>query len=154
MSQLPQFMLDHIDTYIRTNGEEGYWFDARPFTDGKAYMVEAGLLKTKGRRSGEWSIAPLQFHRRRGEYLFIASNGGAKRHPAWFFNLEADPNVVIQIKDKVWKGTARIAEGAEREDIWLNLIDGYPHFIDYKARTPREFPFVLVKPLESIPSIR
>lgn len=142
----PQFVLDHIDKYIKTGGEDGYWFDARPYTDGKAYMVETLLLKTIGRKSGKPVVVPLHFSRRRGEIMLIASNGGAQTHPAWYLNMEANPKVTIQIKNKVWKGTTRFAQGEERKEIWQDLTDAFPHFIEYKTRTPREFPFVLIKP--------
>ena len=61
------------------------------------------LLTTKGRKSGLEFTTPLGYFDHEDGYLIIASNGGNKNHPDWYYNLKSDPQVKIQIKDQVIK---------------------------------------------------
>src|SRR6266567_2685848 len=76
------------------------------------------LLTTVGRRSGERRTTPMMFHRD-GEHVYvIASNIGAPRHPDWYLNLAADPDVTVEIGDDTYDATATPLAGAERDHVW------------------------------------
>ena len=82
-----------------------------------------------------------------GGYCVIASKGGAPAHPAWFLNLEAEPQVQIQVANDRYQAVARIASGDEREQLWQSMVDYYAPYTDYQAATQREIPVVVLDPV-------
>jgi deazaflavin-dependent oxidoreductase (nitroreductase family) len=78
-------------------------------------------------------------------YVIVASQGGAPEHPGWYRNLEKDPNVELQVLDKVFPARARTAEGEERERLWELVNRQWPDYDSYQARTGREIPVVLLE---------
>src|SRR3954454_6439215 len=92
------FGQEHVDRYEATDGEEGH--DWRGTT--------TLILTTKGRRSGETRKNPLIYQEHDGDYLVVASKGGWDKPPAWYLNLEANPDVEVQVKgDRFKAGRAR-----------------------------------------------
>jgi deazaflavin-dependent oxidoreductase (nitroreductase family) len=76
------------------------------------------LLTTRGRRTGLDRTVALIYARRDEDLIVVASNGGSDRHPAWYGNATADPQVHVQVGRKRTAATARIAVGDERDDLW------------------------------------
>src|SRR3954462_13895041 len=72
------------------------------------------LLTTTGRKSGEQRTTPLIYGRSGDDYLVVASKGGADEPPAWYVNLEADPEVEVQVKGDRFKARARTASAGEK----------------------------------------
>ena len=95
---------DHIKQYIESEGAEGY--DWRG--------TEILLLTTIGRRSGTPRRTALIHRVIDGNYVIVASKGGAEKHPLWYLNLEANPEVTVRVKDKEFPAHARTAQGEER----------------------------------------
>jgi deazaflavin-dependent oxidoreductase (nitroreductase family) len=84
-------------------------------------------------------------HRVDGDrWVIVASKGGAPDHPGWFKNLEADPEAEIQVKDEVIPVRASVAEGDERERLWSEMVDAWPDYEDYKKKTDRQIPVVIL----------
>jgi deazaflavin-dependent oxidoreductase (nitroreductase family) len=81
-------------------------------------------------------------------YVIIASLGGAPKHPVWYLNLEANPCVTLQVKDKVFKAVADTAASPERERLWAKAVEAWPQYDDYQAKTTRQIPVVVLKPVE------
>jgi deazaflavin-dependent oxidoreductase (nitroreductase family) len=103
------------------------------------------LLTTTGRRTGEPRTTPMMFHRDGDRLLVIASNVGAARHPDWYLNLVADPQVTVEVGDESGaprRAVARTLDGAEREPVWEVLKATYPFFADHEGRTTRTIPVV------------
>jgi deazaflavin-dependent oxidoreductase (nitroreductase family) len=103
------------------------------------------LLTTTGRRTGQPRTAPMMFHRDGDRVLVIASNIGAPRHPDWYLNLVADPNITVEVGDESGeprRAVARTVEGDEREELWAMLKATYPFFIDHEKATERTIPVV------------
>jgi deazaflavin-dependent oxidoreductase (nitroreductase family) len=103
------------------------------------------LLTTTGRRSGERRTTPMMFHRDGGRVLVIASNIGAPRHPDWYLNLVADPEVTVEVGDEsgaARPATATTLEGDERAALWEMLKTTYPFFAEHEAATTRTIPVV------------
>ena len=105
------------------------------------------LLTTTGRTSGERHIAPMMFIRSDRGVLVIASNNGSPRDPQWYLNLEADPAVHVELPDgpegtEEWDGTAEVAYGERREQLWSRITDAFPFFVDHQAGVEREIPVV------------
>ena len=107
-AKLPAWMQNHLERYLATDGADGHIFDLSSVGGGK---VPTLILTTTGRRSGDPVMLPLIYGEANGAYVIIASKGGAPAHPAWFLNLEADPKVHIQVKDKKMDAVARVATG-------------------------------------------
>jgi F420H(2)-dependent quinone reductase len=104
------------------------------------------LLTTTGRKSGKAYTTPLGWFARPDGYLIVASNGGAPKHPAWYLNLKEQPQVTVQINDKVIPVTAEILTGKERAQAWQQVITEAPTYAPYQTRTTREIPLILLHP--------
>ena len=129
------FGAEHVRVYRETGGERGYdWRGAKVL-----------LLTTTGRTSGEERTTPLIHGVDGDRWVIIASKGGAPDHPAWYLNLQADPNVTIQVGPDVIPATARTADGEERERLWTAMLDEWPAYDDYQAKTDREIPVVVLE---------
>ena len=104
-------------------------------------------LTTTGRRSGEprsvMLTSPLQPD---GAYLVVASRGGDDRHPAWFLNLQAEPEVTVTVGGEGRPMTARVPDGEERDRLWAEVTARFPHYGRYQERTDRRIPLVLLAP--------
>lgn len=143
---LPGWIKDHIELYLR-DGEAGHLWDAS--LGGGEGMLTTLLLTTTGRKSGRQLVLPLIYRPTdAGGYCIIASKGGAPTHPAWFLNLEADPQVKVKVANKEFDAVARVAEGTEREKLWSQLAAYYPPYNDYQAATTRKIPVVVLEPVK------
>lgn len=107
------------------------------------------LLGTTGRRSGEPRTTPLGWLRIDGKLVVVASNVGAPNHPAWYHNLVADPRVTVELGDRAFPATARVAGGAERDRLWAGAVEQRPFFTDHQAKTDRQIPIVVLEPEET-----
>jgi deazaflavin-dependent oxidoreductase (nitroreductase family) len=104
------------------------------------------ILTTKGRKSGKLHTNPVSYFERDGGYLIVASNGGQQTHPAWYHNLKANPDLTIQIADKVMTVHAEIVTDANRRAAaWKQVVETAPSFRNYEKSTTREIPLVLLK---------
>lgn len=126
---------DHIRVYRETNGETGYLWNGVPTL----------LLTMTGRKSGEPRTIPIIFTAVGDSYVIIASKGGSPVHPKWYLNLEADPNVEVQVKAEKFAGVARTAESPERERLWAEAVKTWPNYNIYQSRTSRQIPVVVIE---------
>jgi len=138
----------HRDLYLRTDGAEGHLVDFS--RAGASAQVPCLILKTTGRKSGEAKVLPLIYGTDGDRFVIVASKGGAPKHPAWYLNLVANPEVEFQVVDKKYRGVARTAKGAERERLFAMMAEVFPPYLAYKARTEREIPVVLLEPKTEI----
>ncbi len=104
------------------------------------------LLTTIGRKSGEPRVAPLLYLRDGENVVIVASKGGMSKHPLWYWNLEANPEVEIEIGRESTKMLARRASDPEKAALWPSLIEMYRDYDDYQARTDRDIPVVILSP--------
>jgi deazaflavin-dependent oxidoreductase (nitroreductase family) len=143
----------HRDSYIRTDGREGHLWDLS--AGGFDKYTPTLLLRTVGRKSGEHRIVPLIYLPWGDEYVIIASKGGAPEHPDWYVNLSANPDVAFQIGGKRWHASVRIADGSERQRIWDYMAARFPPYSKYAeaAAGERTIPVVLLKPGEEIATL-
>jgi deazaflavin-dependent oxidoreductase (nitroreductase family) len=140
--KLPAWVQDHITRYVATDGADGYLWDAR--VGGGKGFVPTLLLTTTGRKSGRALTLPLIFGHFDDEYVIVASKGGAPAHPAWYLNLEAHPEVHLQVKADKFRARARTATGEERAKLWPKMVEIYQPYTDYQAKTAREIPVVVL----------
>ena len=104
------------------------------------------LLTTIGRKSGRPQTAPLLYLMDGDAYVVVGSKGGMSHHPLWFKNLEANPQVEVEVGSRKQSMTARRATDAEKAALWPRLVAMYPSYADYQARTTREIPVVVLTP--------
>ena len=99
------------------------------------------IVTTRGNKSGNVRKTPLMRVEHDGEYALVASMGGAPKHPVWYYNLRADPDVVM-IQDGPEPFPARVREvtGEERAAWWERAVAAYPPYADYQAKTERRIP--------------
>jgi deazaflavin-dependent oxidoreductase (nitroreductase family) len=127
---------EHVRVYRETDGEEGF----RWKRDSTIL-----LLTTTGRKSGEPRTMPLIFDSDDDNYVLVASKGGHDQHPAWYLNLQANPEAEVQVKGDVFKVRARDAEGEERERLWRQMNEMWPDYDRYQERTERQIPVVVLE---------
>lgn len=142
--QLPQWITDHLQRYLDTNGTDGHMWDSGPV--GGPGLLPTLLLTTNGRRSGKPITMPLIYGEADDSYIIVASKGGAPQHPGWYLNLAANPQVEVQVRDKRFRATARTASGQERSSLWQKMRGIYPPYDEYQAKTEREIPVVVLEP--------
>ena len=129
------FGAEHVRVYRETGGAHGYHWRG----------TEILLLTTKGRRSGEPRTTPLIHRTDSGRWVIVASKGGAPEHPAWFTNLEADPDATIQVLADEIPVRMSVAEGEERERLWKLMTEVWPAYDEYQAKTDRPIPIVVLE---------
>lgn len=106
-----------------------------------------GLLTTVGRKSGRTRVAPLIYLADESRIVLVASQGGMPKHPVWFLNLEANPDVRFETRERgVRRYHARRASAEEKAALWPRLCAVYPDYADYQARTDRDIPVVVLDP--------
>jgi deazaflavin-dependent oxidoreductase (nitroreductase family) len=106
------------------------------------------LLHVRGAKSGIERTVPLLATKHGDMLILIASKAGAVRHPAWFHNIKANPDVevAVQGRDRV-PMRATIAEGAERDRLWALAVDNYNGYERYQVRAgDRTIPVVALLP--------
>src|SRR5262249_20771023 len=106
------------------------------------------LLTTTGRKTGQSRIAPLGYFKQDGNFVVIASNGGADQNPAWFYNLKSNPQGNIQIGNKQLPARAEIPDTEKRKRLWAELVEMAPTYKRYEERTKREIPLVILQPVQ------
>jgi len=133
----------NVRLFRATGGRLGSrWRVGRKFLRG----VPVCLVTTRGRRSGLERTVPLLFLRDGRDVVIVASQGGMPRHPDWYFNLTAHPEVRIELRGETLDAVARVADPDERARLWPRLLELYPSFAVYAARAEREIPVVICSP--------
>ncbi len=79
-------------------------------------------------------------------YVLVASKGGAPRHPSWYLNLLAHPDVELTVHGRTLALRARTAVGEERQGLWRGIVRAYPGYARYQQKTTREIPVVVCEP--------
>ena len=89
------------------------------------------LMFSTGAKSGQRRRSILTYSRDGEDYVVAGTAGGAPTAPAWVANLEADPNVELEVKNESFAATASVAEGAERDRLWDQHVAQLPWFGAY-----------------------
>ena len=98
------------------------------------------LLTTKGAKSGQTRIYPLMAVPYEHDYLAVASKGGAPKHPMWYYNLLANPEVMVETGNDTFSATARLLKGEEREQAFVKAVAIFPPYGQYQQKTARQIP--------------
>jgi deazaflavin-dependent oxidoreductase (nitroreductase family) len=140
------WMQTHIDDYLRTDGAVGHVMDFSAF--GGAAKTTNLLLTTIGRKSGKAFALPLIYIPDGDRFVVVGSKGGADEHPAWYLNLQAQPEVKVQVLARRFSARAYTASGEDRQRLWKLVCDMNPLYPLYQSKTTRELPVVVLEPKE------
>lgn len=125
-----------IGEFRANEGRVGGPFEGRPLL----------LLHHRGAKSGVERVNPLAYQDLgEDEVAVFASKGGAPTNPDWYHNVQANPDVEVEIGTKTYSARARIARGEERDRIWERQKQLMPGFGDYERRTSRQIPVVVLQ---------
>ncbi|MFN8615709.1 MAG: nitroreductase family deazaflavin-dependent oxidoreductase [Dehalococcoidia bacterium] len=102
------------------------------------------LLTTKGAKSGNEGTTPLVYSKDGDRYVIIASMGGAPKHPAWYHNIVANPDVTLEVGKDTFKAKAAVAEEPERTRLYNAQAEMMPAFTEYQQKTTRVIPVVVL----------
>lgn len=111
---------------------------------GRLVGAEILVLRTTGRRSGQPRDAPMFFLRHGDDFAVVASNGASKRSPAWWLNLQSEPDAEALLRGKTYSVTARPATAEEVAELWPQFVELYSGYAHYKSIATRELPMVVL----------
>ncbi|WP_235998743.1 nitroreductase family deazaflavin-dependent oxidoreductase [Qaidamihabitans albus] len=127
---------EHVRRYEETDGEVGHdWEGGAPCL----------VLTTTGRKSGQPRKFALIYQEHEGNYVVVASKGGADSHPGWYLNLQQEPEVGVQVKADRFKARARTASPEEKAEVWPKMTRVWPAYDDYQKKTDRDIPVVILE---------
>ena len=135
------WVAEQVESYESSGGTEG------------TTLLDTGLpviiVTNRGRKTGAIRKTPLMQVVDGENYVLIASQGGAPKHPLWYHNLKADPNVQIQDKTEVYSMRVReVVDAGERQRLWKLAVAAYPPYQDYQKKTDRVIPVLVAEPIE------
>lgn len=139
----------HRTAYRLTGGRFGL---SRPEAGNKFGMLR---LTTVGRRSGQPRVAIIGFYEDGPNLVTLAMNGWGEQEPAWWLNLQAQPETTVQLPGETRAVRARAATGDERDRLWERFADfpGWGDDLDALAtRRSGATAVVVLEPLTLYPS--
>lgn len=131
-----KWVRDQVELYESSGGTKGTTLRGMPVI----------VLTTKGAKSGKIRKSPLMRVEHDGTYAAVASLGGAPKHPVWYHNVVADPQVELQDGPVRQDMTARELTGDEKALWWKRAVEAYPDYAAYQKKTEREIPVFVLEP--------
>jgi F420H(2)-dependent quinone reductase len=134
-----EWVRNQVELYEGSGGTEG--------TTLRDTGLPVVIVTTRGNKSGTIRKTPLMRVEHNGEYALVASQGGAPKHPVWYYNLVADPTTVtVQDGPELFDVSVREIEGDERAEWWERAVAAFPPYAEYQLKTERRIPvFVATK---------
>lgn len=130
----------HVAVYRRSGGKLGNHIPGWP-------EARIALVDHKGAKSGVQRTSPLMYQEDGDAIVVMASKAGQPTNPAWFHNLEANPDTTVQIGRDVRRVHARVAEAAERDRLWRQFVALYPGSEAYQRNAgARQIPIIVLEP--------
>ena len=129
--------------YRRTGGRLGsHWRIGAGFRN----PVPICLVEHTGRKTGQLRTTPLVYLADGERVVVVASQAGRPENPMWFLNVSANPDVTVVIGRQRRAMRARVADDAERAELWPRLVDLYADYASYQSWTDRVIPVVVLEP--------
>lgn len=113
----------------------------------RLYHVEALVLTTTGRRTGQRRSVVLQSFADGDAFVVVGTNDGADRPPAWYLNLEADPDAVAEVRGRRMPVRAVTLPPDGAAAWWRRIVEASPDYERYARATGRAFPVVRLEPV-------
>jgi deazaflavin-dependent oxidoreductase (nitroreductase family) len=106
-------------------------------------------LTTTGRRSGQRRTVQLACIEDRGDFLVVASAMGQQQHPAWRYNIEANPEVQVQMRGQRFTARAQVLTDAEKREVWADVRHAIPQIKVYETRTDRNIRVIRLRRVDA-----
>ena len=133
-----EWVRDQVELYESSGGTEGLTL--------RDTGMPCIIVTNKGNKTGAIRKTPLMRAVDGNNYILVASQGGAPKHPVWYYNLKADPNVEIRDETEVFSVRAReVPEGSERQRLWDIAVAAYPPYQEYQDKTDRLIPVFITE---------
>jgi deazaflavin-dependent oxidoreductase (nitroreductase family) len=131
-----QWVRDQVELYESSGGQQG--------TTLRDTGLPVVIVTSKGNKTGKVRKTPLMRVEHGGQYLLVASQGGAPTHPVWYYNLTADPgNIELQDGPDRFPVRVRQLDGEERASWWERAVAAFPPYAEYQQKTARTIPVFL-----------
>jgi deazaflavin-dependent oxidoreductase (nitroreductase family) len=114
--------------------------------NGSGGAVRTLFLRTTGRTTGESRRNGLYYVEDGPNLVIVASNAGRDQDPSWWLNLQAHPDAEVEVGTDVRQVHARQATPEEAARLYERFVAGLPEYADYRRRTTREIPVVILEP--------
>ena len=104
------------------------------------------IVTNRGRKTGAIRKTPLMRAVDGTSYILVASQGGAPKHPFWYHNLKAEPNVEIRDETEVYSMRVReVVDSTEKQRLWDIAVEAYPPYQEYQDKTDRIIPIFVAE---------
>jgi len=127
-----------VEQFEASNGQEANLLRGHPII----------VLTSLGAKSGKIRKTPLMRVEHDGEYVVVASLGGAPKHPVWYYNLKEHPTVELQDGAVKRDYSVRELDGDERATWWERAVEAWPDYEEYTKKTDRVIPLFLLTPVD------
>ena len=133
-----EWVRDQVELYEGSGGKEGLTL--------RDTGMPCIIVTNRGNKTGAIRKTPLMRAVDGNNYILVASQGGAPKHPVWYYNLKADPNVEIRDETEVFSLRAlEVPEGSERQRLWDIAVAAYPPYQEYQDKTDRLIPVFITE---------
>ncbi len=135
-----KWVADQVALYEGSGGKEGLTL--------RDTGLPVIIVTNRGRKTGAIRKTPLMRVADGNNYILVASQGGAPKHPVWYHNLKAEPRVEIRDKTDVYEMRVReVVDAAERERLWAKAVAAFPPYQAYQEKTERVIPLLVAEPV-------
>jgi deazaflavin-dependent oxidoreductase (nitroreductase family) len=104
--------------------------------------IKVALVDTVGRKSGKKRTVPIACYPYRDSVAVSASNSGQERHPAWYLNMQSEPQVMVQLGKERFAAIAEEVPDEEREELWKTIVEINKHQGEYLEKVSRRIPLM------------
>ena len=133
---MPDWNASIIQEFRSNEGRVGGPFEGHPLV----------LLHHYGAKTGTERVSPLAVQVLGADtWAVFASKGGAPTNPDWYYNVQAHPDVAIELGIETIPVRARVTTGEERDRIWTKQKQLMPGFAEYERNTPRQIPVIVLE---------
>lgn len=140
----------HVSAFRATGGRVDGWSPC----PNPHRRLDFCLLTTTGRKTGKKRVRPLNCLIDGENVVLVASQGGLPRHPHWYLNLTANPEITVELGLRGRRGPqrmrARTATAEERAELWPRVVRIYRSYESYQSWTDREIPLVICEPITGV----
>ena len=134
-----RWVAEQVELYEGSGGTEGTTLNGLPII----------IVTNRGWKTGAIRKTPLMRVVDGNSYILVASRGGAPKHPLWYHNLKADPNVEIRDGTEVYSMRVQeVEDPVEKQRLWNIAVEAYPPYQDYQEKTDRSIPVFVAEATE------
>ncbi len=133
-----EWVADQVELYEGSGGTDGLTL--------RDTGLPVIIVTNRGRKTGAIRKTPLMRVVDGRSFILVASQGGAPKHPRWYHNLKAEPNVEVRDEAQVYSMRVReVVDSVERQRLWDIAVEAYPPYQDYQEKTARVIPVFLAE---------